>query len=421
MALTGQLSDMSLAELIEFFCNQRKTGRLKVDYHHGHGVFFIKEGELVDAKVGSLTGAEAVYFALTLPNAAFDFSGEVEPPRRTIEESWKHVVLEGLRRLDEGISPRQSDAFGPDWTPSDADLALLMDRIERLDAGGDDAGDGLKTNGDGVKTNDASAKDAPDVEVEREPAAPLSMMVESASAGGAGGRKKLYVFGALACVVLICAVASVPVVRRMRANNQPAPAAAPAVQPEATQGAAAEAPASEVPAEAAPDVLAAEDVTPQPTDPAAAAALAARRERERERAARERRLEEARKNEAADKSGETSTDASKPAAPVVSGPKVVRVSVSYDEQGRVTQASVAGATPGAEAYGGTAVRIARGRRFPAGKAGGTVITIPVNENETGRAAIRRAARPSLSSSDPQWKSHTKFTRTTIRLTSVTPT
>ena len=52
--------------------------------------------------------------------------------------------------------------------------------------------------------------------------------------------------------------------------------------------------------------------------------------------------------------------------------------MNYDEAGRVTQASVAGSTPGAEAYGGTAVRIARGRRFPAGKAGSTVVTIPVN-------------------------------------------
>ena len=86
MALTGQLSDMSLAELIEFFCNQRKTGRLKIDYPRGHSVFFIKDGELVDAKVGALTGAEAVYFALTLPNAAFDFSPEVLPTRRTISE-----------------------------------------------------------------------------------------------------------------------------------------------------------------------------------------------------------------------------------------------------------------------------------------------------------------------------------------------
>jgi hypothetical protein len=32
MALTGELTDLSLAELIEFFCNQRKTGRLKVVY-----------------------------------------------------------------------------------------------------------------------------------------------------------------------------------------------------------------------------------------------------------------------------------------------------------------------------------------------------------------------------------------------------
>ena len=87
MALTGQLSDMSLAELIEFFCNQRKTGRLKIDYPRGHSVFFIKEGELVDAKVGALSGAEAVYFSLTLPNAAFDFSPDVQATRRTIDQA----------------------------------------------------------------------------------------------------------------------------------------------------------------------------------------------------------------------------------------------------------------------------------------------------------------------------------------------
>ena len=29
MPLTGHLSDLSLSELIEFFCNQRKTGQLK--------------------------------------------------------------------------------------------------------------------------------------------------------------------------------------------------------------------------------------------------------------------------------------------------------------------------------------------------------------------------------------------------------
>src|SRR5215207_4933743 len=132
MALTGQLSDMSLAELIEFFCNQRKTGRLKIDYQRGHSVFFIKEGELVDAKVGALSGAEAVYFSLTLPNAAFDFSPDVQATRRTIHNSWTQVVLEGLRRLDEGLSPTEADAFGK-WEPSETELAQMLDQVEHLD------------------------------------------------------------------------------------------------------------------------------------------------------------------------------------------------------------------------------------------------------------------------------------------------
>ena len=56
----------------------------------------------------------------------------------------------------------------------------------------------------------------------------------------------------------------------------------------------------------------------------------------------------------------------------------MRVSVSYDENGHVTSASAVGSSPGAEAYASTAVRIARGRRFPAGQAGSTVVTIPIN-------------------------------------------
>src|ERR1043166_2522928 len=165
MSLTGQLSDMSLAELIEFFCNQRKTGRLKIDYPRGHSVFFIREGELVDAKVGALSGAEAVYFSLTLPNAAFDFSPDVQAQRRTINERWTQVVLEGLRRLDEGNSPSEADAFGG-WSPSESDPAPMLDQVEHLD-------DKPQPKNDADSSSDA----------------PFSMMVESASAGG-GSKKK---------------------------------------------------------------------------------------------------------------------------------------------------------------------------------------------------------------------------------------
>jgi len=61
--------------------------------------------------------------------------------------------------------------------------------------------------------------------------------------------------------------------------------------------------------------------------------------------------------------------AAKPQTSPSSGAKKVTVQVTYDENGRVTQAS------GGDA---TALRIARQKRFPAGKAGSTTITIPIN-------------------------------------------
>src|SRR5256885_12650566 len=106
MALTGELSDLSLAELIEFFCNQRKTGRLKLIFSVGPGYFYLQSGSVVHARIGSLHGIEAVYYALTLPNASFTFSPAFEAPEHSINQPWTSVVLEGLRRMDEGIHPQ---------------------------------------------------------------------------------------------------------------------------------------------------------------------------------------------------------------------------------------------------------------------------------------------------------------------------
>src|SRR5436190_18349263 len=83
MALTGHLSDLSLSELIEFFCNQRKSGRLKVLYPQSAGYFYLQAGSVVDARIGVLHGIEAVYYALTLPNAEFEFNADAEAANRT--------------------------------------------------------------------------------------------------------------------------------------------------------------------------------------------------------------------------------------------------------------------------------------------------------------------------------------------------
>jgi hypothetical protein len=92
--------------------------------------------------------------------------------------------------------------------------------------------------------------------------------------------------------------------------------------------------------------------------PEDAAALAARKQRERDRAkARE------------EKAALSAATISPAAAANSSGPKRVSVTVTYDESGRVVQAS------GGDA---SALRIARQKRFPPGKAGSATVTIPIN-------------------------------------------
>jgi hypothetical protein len=312
MALTGHLSDLSLSELIEFFCNQRKTGCLNVLYPQGHGSFYLQSGSVVDAKIGVLRGIDAVYFALTLPNAAFEFKGSAETPERSINQPWTQVVLEGLRRLDEGIIP--TDAFP--------------------------AGESTK---DEVQPSDFQMSEAT-------PATPSHSKVPTfltgVSAGSGSSRKPLFV-GAVVVAILASVVAiGVPAGWYHR------------TKPPVTNQTVEVAPT--------PQAVASEPVnssTPAVDNQAAeAAALAAKRQKEKDRKAREERANAA----ASDPTTAAQSSANSDNKP---GPKKVTVQVSYDESGRVTQAS------GGDA---TAVRIARQKHFPPGKAGSATLTISIN-------------------------------------------
>jgi len=310
MALTGHLSDLSLSELIEFFCNQRKSGQLKVLYPQGSGFFYLQAGSVVDARIGVLRGIDAVYYALTLANAKFEFSGSAEAPERTINQPWTQVVLEGLRRLDEGITP--ADAV-PEGYAADSEDVPVITQVAKSDS------------------------DAPSP-------AFLSFMGNEAR-----NRKPLFA-GAIA-VALLASIAAigVPAGWYSRAKVTAVAAPAPAPAPVETQAVATATPgpvASESPSSNA-----------QAEDPAA---LAARRQREKDRA-------KAREEKAALNAAAGSVPGVSPGGS--SGPKRVAVTVTYDESGRVVQAS------GGDA---SALRIARQKRFPPGKAGSATVTIPIN-------------------------------------------
>jgi hypothetical protein len=340
MALTGELSDLSLSELIEFFCNQRKTGRLKVIFPHLPGYFYIQAGSLIDARVGSLSGIEAVYYALTLPNASFKFDQELEADQRTIHQPWTQVILEGLRRMDEGIAP--DPPFNKDELPDEHDVEEALDSVI---AGGADSSAG-----------------------------PMALTVKSMS--GTGGRRRM-IFGAVAAIFLIAIVAGVVVANRM-ARAESTASIPPVVFGDAANSSSdtpeSGASAPQLAEAGSTDQSLAEGVAPASSDQSAV--LREQREREARERERRRALEERTDafpaKTAADATAPSTTTAAsavkKPDAPKA-GPKTVTVQVTYDEAGRVTQAS--GSDP-------TALRIARQKRFPSGKPGTTTVTIPIN-------------------------------------------
>jgi hypothetical protein len=112
MPLTGEINDLSLSELIELFCNRRKTGRLTVEYPQGMAQFYFKPGAIIHAVFEDLNGVEAVHYALTLPNASFSFQSGVEAPEKSIDQPWTSVVLDGLRKIDEGVVPIEPSSNG---------------------------------------------------------------------------------------------------------------------------------------------------------------------------------------------------------------------------------------------------------------------------------------------------------------------
>lgn len=408
MSLKGELTDLSLAELIEFFCNQRKTGRLTVAYPQAPAYFYLHSGTVVHASIGSLRGIEAVFYALTQSNASFNFSTAYEAPAQTINQPWTSVVLEGLRRMDEGIQPRN-----PFREKSEPEVQPVTARTSRADTAPPPVSEPPANQSPAesivipfepppivsappavpvqvaepalpiqarasepvvkpaviVKPKAEDVIEKPGPAISRAPVSDVFLAsTERASKFSSGPWKLAAVFAAL---VLIVAGIAVPWGWRVRgkaakaAEQQTQALSDSAAQTQPSSAANAQsAAATDVPSDQAADGAA----------PASAdAADAARREREaraREEARLKAKAAEANATAgAAPNSPAQTAPSTSTAQSTASGPKKAVVTVTYDENGRVTGAS------GSDA---TALRIARQKRFPPGKAGSATITIPIN-------------------------------------------
>ncbi|HQY64262.1 MAG TPA: response regulator, partial [Polyangiaceae bacterium] len=98
---SGSIEDMAVVDLLQTFEVSRKTGVVNLKSGVRNATIYFRDGKVLDAELGPLTGEEAIYRALTWNEATFEVNFEPVSRGEAIEVSTQAVLMEGMRRLDE--------------------------------------------------------------------------------------------------------------------------------------------------------------------------------------------------------------------------------------------------------------------------------------------------------------------------------
>jgi len=102
--VSGSLSEMSLPDIVQILWHGRKTGALRIRCRAESGEIHFQDGNIVNAMLGKLRGEDAFFAMLKLQDGEFGLDPNFKPTSRVIDASPETLLLEGMRRLDEGVS-----------------------------------------------------------------------------------------------------------------------------------------------------------------------------------------------------------------------------------------------------------------------------------------------------------------------------
>ncbi|MGD9251443.1 MAG: DUF4388 domain-containing protein [Desulfobacterales bacterium] len=102
--LSGNLGFLNLAELLQLLGSNTSTGVLRITtkYASEPGVVFFNKGNPVHALNGRLSGLEAIFSLFGWSEGEFAFGLADYDGQTTINKSRMEIILDGLRKLDDG-------------------------------------------------------------------------------------------------------------------------------------------------------------------------------------------------------------------------------------------------------------------------------------------------------------------------------
>ena len=99
----GKVVGLQLTDIIQMNCLSRLTTALIVTRDGEKGIIHFNEGEVVHAECGNHKGTEAFYRILSWQEGEFVSNIGFVPPVQTIYQSWEHLLVEAMRRDDDGV------------------------------------------------------------------------------------------------------------------------------------------------------------------------------------------------------------------------------------------------------------------------------------------------------------------------------
>ena len=102
--VSGSLKEMGLPDMVQVLFHGRKTGNLKITTGSQSGEIHFQEGAVVNAVWGAKKGVNAFYDMIQLTEGQFALDPSFKPKERIINESAEALLLEGMRRMDEGLT-----------------------------------------------------------------------------------------------------------------------------------------------------------------------------------------------------------------------------------------------------------------------------------------------------------------------------
>lgn len=96
----NNLHDRGIVDVLSILSANGESGRLEMQAGSTEGFFFIKNGRLVDARVGDLTGFQAMNAVAAMRGARFTFDPSAVPPSVSSITSNERVVLKQFFGID---------------------------------------------------------------------------------------------------------------------------------------------------------------------------------------------------------------------------------------------------------------------------------------------------------------------------------